>query len=75
MAKKKKKPSKRGMKARNKSLHCSSLTRNQEKKIRKWARMVKTATFLIKGAYVFLSVLKSFISLLKSLFDWLWSAL
>jgi hypothetical protein len=69
MAKRKKKPSKRGMKARNKSLHCSSVTRDQEKKIREWTRIFKIATPLIKAVYQFLIELKPFISFVKSLFD------
>ena len=41
MAKKKKKPSKRGKKAYKISLHCSPMIVTQEKKIKKFAKWIK----------------------------------
>lgn len=72
---KKKKPSKRGMKAKNKSLHCSSTIRTQEKKIKRWTKLVDAVYALLKSLFQLWSILKPILSICKSLFEWLWSAL
>ena len=72
---KKRKPSKRGMKAKNKSLHCSSMIRTQEKKIKRWTRLVDAVYVLFKSLFQLWSILKPILSICKSLFEWLWSAL
>lgn len=72
---KKRRPSKRGMKAKNKSLHCSSTIRTQEKKIKRWTRLVDAVYALFKSLFQLWSILKPILSICKSLFEWLWSAL
>ena len=49
MAKKKKKPSKRGKKAYKISLHCSPMIVTQEKKIKKLAKWIKAIAEFIKA--------------------------
>lgn len=49
MAKKKKKPSKRGKKANKVSLHCSPMIVTQEKKIKKWTKWIKAIVILLKA--------------------------
>ena len=73
--KKKKKPSKRGMKVKNKSLHCSSTIRTQEKKIKRWTRLVDAVYALLKSLFQLWNILKPILSICKSLFEWLGSAL
>ena len=72
---KKRKPSKRGMKAKNKSLHCSSTIRTQENNIKRWTRLVDEVYALFKSLFQLWSILKPILSICKSLFEWLWSAL
>ena len=72
---KKRKPSKRGMKAKNKSLHCSSTIKNQEKKIKKWTRWADAVYAFLKLLIKLWRILKLVFPLAKSLFEWLGSAL
>lgn len=72
---KKRKPSKRGMKAKNESLHCSSKIISQEKKIKRWAKLVDAIYALCKSLLKLWSLLKPTLSICKSLLEWLWSAL
>lgn len=52
MAKKKKKPSKRGKKAYKISLHCSPMIVTQEKKIKKLAKWIKAIAEFIKRSSI-----------------------
>ena len=75
MSKKTRKPSKRGIKAKNKSLHCSSTIRTQEKKIKRWTRLVDAVYALLKSLFQLWNILKPILAICKSLFEWLGSAL
>lgn len=75
MSKKTRKPSKRGIKAKNKSLHCSSTIKNQEKKIKKWTRWADAVYAFFKLLIKLWSILKLVFPLAKSFFEWLGSAL
>ena len=66
MAKKKKKPSKRGKKAYKISLHCSPMIVTQEKKIKKLAKSI--AEF-IKALIQLSNVMKPLIEWCKSFFE------
>ena len=71
MAKKQKKPSKRGKKANKVSLHCSPMIVTQEKKIKKWAKWIRTIAKLIKALIQLLRAMRLLIELCKSYFEWL----
>ncbi len=58
MAKKKKKPSKRGKKAYKISLHCSPMIVTQEKKIKKIAKWIKAIAEFIKALIQLSNVMK-----------------
>lgn len=66
MAKKKKKPSKRGKKAYKISLHCSPMIVTQEKKIKKLAKWIKAIAEFIKALIQLSNVMKPLIEWCKS---------
>ena len=69
MAKKNKKPSKRGKKANKVSLHCSPMIVTQEKKIKKWTKWIKAIVMLIKALIQLLSTMRPIIEWCKSFFE------
>ena len=69
MATKKKKPSKRGKKAKKVSLHCSPMIVTQEKKIKKWTKRIKTIVDFIKASVQLSSAIRTLIEWSKSLFE------
>ena len=69
MAKKKKKPSKRGKKAYKISLHCSPMIVTQEKKIKKLAKWIKAIAEFIKALIQLSNVMKPLIEWCKSFFE------
>ncbi|RGF18825.1 hypothetical protein DW175_07270 [Bacteroides sp. AM16-15] len=75
MATKKKKPSKRGKKAKQKSLHCSPMIITQEKKIKNWTKFMKSFAEFVKALIQLSNVIKPLIEWCKSLLEWLLSAL
>lgn len=69
MATKKKKPSKRGKKAKKVSLHCSPMIVTQEKKMKKWTKWIKAIVDFIKALVQLLSAIKPLMEWCKSLFE------
>lgn len=69
MAKKKKKPSKRGKKAYKISLHCSPMIVTQEKKIKKLAKWIKAIAEFITALIQLSNVMKPLIEWCKSFFE------
>lgn len=69
MATKKKKPSKRGMKVKRTSLHCSPMIVTQKKKIKKWTEWIKAIVEFIKTLIQLSNVIKPLIEWCKSLFE------
>lgn len=65
-----KKPSKRGMKAKDKSLHCSSTIKTKKSKINRLTKWVDDVSALLKSLHNLCSNLKPIISMCKILFDW-----
>ena len=61
MATKKKKPSKRGKKAKQKSLHCSPMIITQEKKIKNWTKFMKSFAEFVKALIQLSNVIKPLI--------------
>lgn len=57
--KKNKKPSKRGKKANQKSLHCSSAISKRTTKVKEWAKWIMAITSLVKSISKSLVVAKS----------------
>lgn len=74
MAKKIKKPSKRGKKAKKKSLHCSPMIIPQEK-IMRCIGWMKSVMLLLKTIYDFLHLLRSLAEYVSHIMRVLWSAL
>ena len=68
MAKKKKKPSKRGKKANKVSLHCSPMIVTQEKKIKKWTKWIKAIVILLKALIQLSITMRPLIEWCKSFF-------
>lgn len=66
----KKKPSKRGMKAKDKSLHCSSTIKTKKSKINRLTKWVDDVSALLKSLHNLCSNLKPIISMCKILYDW-----
>ena len=58
MAKKKKKPSKRGKKANKVSLHCSPMIVTKERRIRKWTKWIKAIVEFAKALIQLSSAIK-----------------
>lgn len=73
--KKNRKPSKRGKKAKDNSLHCSSTTNTFGKKVKKWIKQGKDICTLVKIIVDLCHSLKPIVSYCKSIFELLWSAL
>ena len=65
MAKKKKKPSKRGKKV---SLHCSPMIITPEKKIKRWTKWLKAIAEFVKALIQLSNVIKPLIEWCKSFF-------
>lgn len=59
MAKKRKKPSNRGKKANQKSLHCSSAVSKKTSKVKEWTKWIVALTGFIKSITKGLVVVKS----------------
>jgi hypothetical protein len=69
MAIKKKKPSKRGKKAKKVSLHCSPMIVTQEKKIKKWTKWIKAIVEFVKALIQLSNVIKPLVEWCKSLLE------
>lgn len=72
---KNKKPSKRGTKANQKSLHCSSAVSKRTFKVKEWTKWIVTITSLVKsiskGLVVAKSVYDQFKPYLKLVWEWI----
>ncbi len=75
MNKKQKRPSNRGMKAKQKSLHCSSAVSKRTSNVKDWTKRITTATALVKSITKCLVVAKSAYDQikpwLKPVWEWL----
>ena len=71
MTRKKKKPSKRGKKARKVSLHCSPMIVTQEKKIKKWTKWLKAFAEFLKALIQLFYQLKTLTEWCLTIFNWL----
>ena len=77
MKKFKKKPSNRGKKANQKSLHCSSAISKRTSKVKEWTEWIAATTSLVKSISKGLVVAKStydqFKPYLKLFWEWIFS--
>lgn len=73
--KKNKKPSKRGKKANQKSLHCSSAVSKRTFKVKEWTKWIVATTSLVKSIFKGLVVAKAaydqFKPYLKLFWEWI----
>ena len=65
----KKKLSKRGMKTKKTSLHCSPMIVTKERKIRKWTKWIKAIVEFVKALIQLSSAIKPLIEWCKSLLE------
>ncbi|MDE6191427.1 MAG: hypothetical protein K2G47_07360 [Muribaculum sp.] len=72
MKKIKKKPSKRGKKANQKSLHCSSAISKRTTKVKEWTKWIMAITSLVKTISKSLVVAKSAYDQAKPYLKFVW---
>lgn len=72
MKKFKKKPSKRGKKANQKSLHCSSAISKRTTKVKEWTKWIMAITSLVKSISKSLVVAKSAYDQAKPYLKFVW---
>lgn len=72
MKKIKKKPSKRGKKANQKSLHCSSAISKRTTKVKEWTKWIMAITSLVKSISKSLVVAKSAYDQAKPYLKFVW---
>ena len=72
MKKRCKKPSNRGTKANQKSLHCSSAVSKRTSKMKEWTKLIVALTGFIKSITKGLVVVKSAYNLIKPLIKLAW---
>ena len=65
MTKKKKKPSKRGKKAKDNSLHCPSTAKTPKKGIKKWTKQISEVCALFKALHELWNTLKPIVNFIK----------
>lgn len=70
--KKNKKPSKRGKKANQKSLHCSSAVSKRTFKVKEWTRWIVATTSFVKSVSKGLVVAKAAYDQFKPYFKLVW---
>lgn len=72
MKKKKKKPSKRGMKANSKSLHCSSAINQRTSKVKSVAKLLEAVVSVGKNLYKIFAMAKTTYDFVKPYAIMLW---